>query len=115
MGGILVEGSKANYDMLLKNLPNTRPERVTAHYGAICAPPQKTVTFMVGSTAENPSLAAVQGDRGQMSEKYAAEWGHDSREPTVVTPCKTMGEFLEGIDHVDFLSLDVEEAELEVV
>lgn len=116
--GVLVEGSPTNAAKLLENVRLYRP-KATAHGGAVCVPPKRSVQFMDDPMAYN----STQGVVGKMSRKFVGYFHkHDataaaaSKKPIVVdVPCAPMSEYLSGVPHVDFFSLDVEGSELDVL
>ena len=57
--GLLIEGSKQNFDALQKNVRLRPANSVRTVYGAVCAPPQTSVKFTEGGKA-------VSGDMEQM-------------------------------------------------
>jgi FkbM family methyltransferase len=107
--GILIEGSKGNFEILQKNVALMRPENVVIHHAAICAPPSFEVAFDTGS------LPAVSGDIAEMAPGFLEKWHNNGRTKVSKTPCAPMSEFLKNTAHVDFFSLDVEGAELTVL
>jgi hypothetical protein len=105
--GLLVEGSKNNYENLKLNVEKYRPD-VKHIYGAVCTPPQSEVVFLDGPNG------AVGGDTAHMSDTFKHTW-HKKSSKKYSTPCKPMSDYLKGMDVINFFSLDVEGAEFEVV
>ncbi|CAE7632885.1 unnamed protein product [Symbiodinium pilosum] len=107
--GLLVEGSPRNFHFLRRNLLTTRPENVVAHFGAVCAPPLTNTTFLRGR-----KHGAVDADIRHVSDTVTQDHAHHRR---TTVPCKPMSWYLQSLPrgHVDFFSLDVEGAELEVL
>lgn len=108
--GVLVEGMKRNFDELEVNVKTTRPN-VQIHYGAVCTPPKTFVSFLV---SKDPSYTAIGGDTEQMSRAFKNRW-HGDNSVEEKSPCKPMSYYLAGTSLVNFFSLDVEGAELEVL
>lgn len=104
--GVLVEGDRVNYDKLVKNV-DILDRSVRAHYGAVCSDVKQNITFALGNQA-------VSGDWALMSDSFKRQWYH-KRTQLITVPCKPMSAYLDGTAHVDFFSLDVEGAELEVL
>ena len=107
--GVLVEGAWDNYERLERNVLAQRRPNVTAHFGAVCAPPQRSVRF-----AQGQKLRTIGGDVDAMAEGYREKWGRHQRAPVDVA-CAPMSHYLRGVPHVHFFSLDVEGAELVVL
>jgi FkbM family methyltransferase len=104
--GVLVEGSRANFQSLLRNVRRLR-RRVTINYGAVCSSAKTVVHFARGR-------GPVAGDVSQMSHSFKMTW-YKTGVRVVTVPCKTMAAYLEPLTHVDFFSLDIEGAELEAL
>ncbi|KAJ1634134.1 hypothetical protein T492DRAFT_975685 [Pavlovales sp. CCMP2436] len=65
---------------------------------------------------------AVAGDQNQMDPEFIDRWGQkmhntdkNNAEAFVAVPCYPMAHYLRAVPHVNFFSLDVETAELEVI
>ena len=107
--GILVEGSRTNYDQLLNNV-ELLGRRVTTHYGAVCSDVKRKVQFALGEHG------TISGDWELMTESFRKQWHPKTAKKNLVeAPCKPMSAYMHGTPHVDFFSLDVEGAELEVL
>jgi len=116
-GGVLVEGSRQNYDALLHKVAEQQRPNVTAYYGAVCTPPHKAVRFLE-KRWNSGGVNAVGGDISAMGTSFIKQWHSGYREGetrTVAVPCRPMEHYLQGVSHVDFFSLDVEGAELLVL
>ena len=106
--GVLVEASKGNYLSLIKNVKRYRPT-VTHHFGAVCAPPKTSITLL--------DRGPMSGNTDTMAKSFKKVW-HDGRKKSVRVDgvlCKPMSSYIEGLSAVNFFSLDVEGAELEVI
>ncbi len=104
--GILIEGSKNNFNNLTVNVQKFRSSNhVDIFHGAVCAPPTTEVTFLSGI---NP---AVNGDSKEIASTFKERWIPGNAVATKV-PCFPMSHYLEKYTHIDFFSLDVEGAEL---
>lgn len=106
--GILIEANPLNFAYLRKNVARTRPERTSIYHGAVCAHPTTSVEFVV---PQLDKISPLGGD-AQHIEAFTKAW--QTREKVFV-PCKPMAWYLRSVSHVDFFSLDVEGAELEVL
>ena len=106
--GMLIEGSPRNFGSLEKTLKVLRTP-VVAQFGAVCPPPQSNTSFLIGKHS-----SAVDGDAKYLSNTVRRYHKHYHR---IRVPCKPMSWYLRSLPqgHVDFLSLDVEGAELEVL
>jgi FkbM family methyltransferase len=95
--GVLIEGETQNFASLEKN---RRGENVTCLHLAICAQPR-----IISLTGTGPMAA----------ENSRTNGGGEQRKTTV--PCLPMREVLAmvGLTHVDFYSIDVEGAELDLI
>ena len=111
--GVLVEAERENALRLFRNVKTQGRPNVTAYFGAVCAPPQRSISFL--STA---GAIAVGGDVSSMGQDFRSHW-HGSGGHITEVPCQPMHAFLEEplslAGHVDFFSLDVEGAELVVL
>ena len=106
--GLLVEGSAENFAQLKVKVPQQGRPNVTAYNGAVCAPPRENVLFSQGG-------GPVAGDLNLMADSFKKQFQVAQRGDGVTVPCRPMSYFLSGFPHVDFFSLDVEGAELEVI
>lgn len=106
--GLLIEGNRKNYGKLVTNVQATRPD-VQHAFGCVCAPPKKNVMFL----EDKQIVSGVGGDINLMPDKLRSVWHKQSR--TVQNPCKPMSKYLKGMKIINFFSLDVEGAELEVL
>ena len=106
--GMLIEGSPRNFGLLEETLQILRTP-VVAQFGAVCPPPQSNTTFLKGKKSN-----AVDGDAKCLSNTVRSYSKHYHR---TRVPCKPMSWYLRSLPQrrVDFLSLDVEGAELEVL
>ena len=99
-----MEGSKSNFDNLLKNVAKQRRPHLTAYHGAVCAPPHTHIKWL-----DVPGKSAVGGDVGVMDISYKAQWHLQEGDAlSMRVPCKPMEYYLKEFAHVDFFSLDVE-------
>ena len=57
-----------------------RRPNVTAHFGAVCAPPQTSVRFARG----RGTLRAIGADVDAMADGYRAKWARHQRAPVDV-------------------------------
>ena len=106
--GVLVEASRTNYLSLVKNVKRYRPT-AAHHFGAVCTPPRSTISLL--------DRSAVSGNIDTMSDTFRRAW-HDSSKRSMRVdgiPCKPMSSYLKGVNMVDFFSIDVEGAELDVI
>ena len=104
--GLLVEANLKNYESLLTMMD--RPD-VKVMHSAVCEPPETWVNFTLDG-------GAVATDTSRVSNKFQSRWAkvnHPDRIQRV--PCAPMSSLLNGYEHIDFFSLDVEGAELTVV
>ena len=102
--GLLIEGNPANFRDLVTN----RPSAIKLHT-ALCADGEE-VDFIAGGGATAGAVAA-------MDRKFLDRWHHTTTPQIVRVPCITLAHALclHGITEIDFLSLDVEGSELDVV
>jgi hypothetical protein len=107
--GILIEGLARNYYELTKNVLMHRPQ-ARAFYGAVCVPPQDFVYFI-----DDPIRESTNGDISMMKSSFLTKFHSGGGKKLIKTPCKPMSEYLTGVPVVNFFSLDVEGAELEVI
>ena len=76
-------------------------------WGAVCSRPQTYVNF---STKKGATAGAID----YMSESYK-NMHYNKPYATTLVPCAPMSEYIRGINHINFFSLDVEGAELTVL
>ena len=104
--GLLVEANLNNYVALLTKLDR---QNVKVVHSAVCESPQTWATFSVDG-------GPVAVDTSRVSDHFQKKWAavnHPNK--TQQVPCAPMSKLLDGFEHVDFFSLDVEGAELVVV
>lgn len=117
--GVLIEGNPSNFKRLQVVVPLSRPSRVSVHFGAVCAPPESNTEFIAQESSDSSSgfdvLSSSSGDvRYLRADIYDMFWRNASSR-RVQVPCRPMSSYLQGVKHVDFFSVDVEGAELEVL
>lgn len=88
-GGVLIEGSRSNFEKLKVFVQRHQRPRVTAFWGAVCAPPKLKVSF----SEECGHGMSVGGDVSQMSQSYKRNFGFKHCPPQPV-PCKPMSWYL---------------------
>lgn len=103
--GVLIEGLPENAAKLMRNRPKT-----TNYAMAVCKAGSGFVEF-----AQN-KVSAVGGIIQEMNDKHVKRW-FPGQVKTVQVACAPLGELLRkaGVQQIDFVSLDVEGAELSVL
>ena len=106
--GLLIEGEPNNAKALIAN--RGKSGRNVIFNEAICP-----VTSVLNFT-KHPG-AGTAGVPEAMSPKYLASWGWRFRKGTMQVPCRPLSALMQlaGIRAIDFFSLDVEGAELQVL
>jgi hypothetical protein len=87
--GVLIEGSRSNFEKLKVNVPAQGRPGVTAVWGAVCAPPTLKVLF----SQECGRGMSVGGEVAQMAPAYKRVFSHKHCPPQPV-PCKPFSWYL---------------------
>lgn len=104
--GLLIEANLNNYESLLRRMD--RPNVKVIH-SAVCESPQTWANFTVHGRA-------VAADTSRVSDNFQRVWARVNQPNKIQrVPCAPMSALLNGYQHIDFFSLDVEGAEFTVV
>jgi len=106
--GLLIEGNKAKFQQLVVN----RPSADKLNLIPSCAKDDSTMSFVTSNTYTSASQANMVNEHGTQAEKDFIKQGG-----TETMHCGPLHLYLKdlGIHKIDFYSLDVEGAELEVL
>lgn len=126
--GVLIEANPANVPHLKHNVERYRPRsKVVA--SAVCEPPASEITMathgMSGKGGGGPGNEGISADLRFAAPAFLQSWHRpllneslDVEARTLLAvrvPCRPMRSLVAGLSHIDFLSVDVEGAEIEVL